>query len=216
MIQAAIRLAIVDDRPLIRDVVALRIQQDARFTLVYVAASDMVLKRSAATRGCELLLLNAASIAGPEELRWISIVRQIRTQSPGTRVVLSAHEYLDRQVVAFLEAGAAGFVPADATWEQLGDSLRSVFEGRPCCPAQVLDGVLRRVRELLQVKTDSVQPLDSLSDRESEVVRLVAEGHSNKDIAQSLGISVSTTKNHVHSIRKKLGIHRRRELLGFC
>ena len=216
MTESIIRLGVVEDRPLMREVLASRIRQDSSFRLMYVCGSDSMLQQPAKTQRSDLLLLCAEYQESLEDRRWVAMIRQIRSQSPGTKVVVSSIERNDEQIVTFFEAGAAGFVSSDSSWEELGVSLRQVFEGRPLCPQNVIDSVLARLRELLQVSDTQNSSHELLSDRESDVVRLVAEGCSNKEIAVSLGISVSTTKNHVHSIRKKLGIHRRRELLGFC
>ena len=216
MTESIIRLGLVEDRLLMREVLASRIRQDSSFRLMYACGSDSILQQPAKTQRPDLLLLCAEYQESLEDRRWVAMIRQIRSQSPGTKVIVSSIERNDEQIVTFFEAGAAGFVSSDSSWEELGVSLRQVFEGRPLCPQHVIASVLARLRDLLQVSETQNTSHEMLSDRESDVVRLVAEGCSNNEIAVSLGISVSTTKNHVHSIRKKLGIHRRRELLGFC
>ena len=214
--ESAIRLGVVDDRSLMRDVLASRIRQDNRFRLVYACSSDSLLEQPTRTQRSDLLLLCVPDEVCSDNPRWTSMIRQVRSQSPGTKVVVSNAVRDNTHAVSLIESGAMGFISSDASWEQLGDSLLEVYEGRPLCPQFVIDCVLARLRELLISAETRSQPHNLLSDRESDVVRLVAEGCSNKEIATTLGISVSTTKNHVHSIRKKLGVVRRRELLGFC
>ena len=114
----------------------------------------------------------------------------------------------DDDVLDAIAAGAAGYLLKDADADELVAAVRAAFEGRaPIAPA-VAGAVLQRVREQ-SVAIDQPDDLLALSERETQILRLVARGHDNTEIAQELYLSPSTVKNHVSSILDKLGVDSR-------
>jgi len=121
-------------------------------------------------------------------------------------VVLVAPERED--LLAWAGAGVSGFLSWEASPEQLVESLgRAARGGNPCSP-DVADALLRAVREN---PGGSFGFKGSLTEREAQIAKLVADGLSNKAIASRLTIELATVKNHVHSILEKLGVHSRGE-----
>jgi DNA-binding NarL/FixJ family response regulator len=114
----------------------------------------------------------------------------------------------DDDVLDAIAAGAAGYLLKDAEADELVASVRAAFEGRaPLSPAAA-GAVLKRVREQ-SVAVEQPEDLLALSERETQILRLVARGHDNTEIAQELYLSPSTVKNHVSSILEKLGVDSR-------
>jgi DNA-binding NarL/FixJ family response regulator len=112
------------------------------------------------------------------------------------------------EILACAEAGVAGFLPRKATFDDLACTVNKVARGEAVCPQSVNRALLRRVF------TDAHQPsatTDHLTPREREVLVLIEQGLSNKQIAQRLGIEVRTVKNHVHNLLEKLRVQRRGE-----
>ena len=132
----------------------------------------------------------------------------IRALAPVHAVALGVAEH-DAEVVAWAEAGAAGYVPQDGSLSRLIATIEAVANGETLCSPRIAAALVRR---LAAVAGDSLGPASSaetLTPREREIVLLLDEGLSNKEIASRLYIEVTTVKNHVHNILEKLHVHRR-------
>jgi DNA-binding NarL/FixJ family response regulator len=120
----------------------------------------------------------------------------------------------ERQVIGFLEAGAAGYVLAAAGIEEMVRTIRGVHRGEPPCSERVVEAVCARIRELDHLRHEQRKMARvRLTAREEEVLLLLAEGLLNKEIASRLRISLATVKNHVHHILTKLSARNRRDAL---
>jgi DNA-binding NarL/FixJ family response regulator len=121
----------------------------------------------------------------------------------------------DDDILAVLQAGAAGYVPNRATLAEVVGVIEAVDAGRTVCPPRVLAAVFHRLRELSRPDPADGR-LAVLSPREREVLALVARELANKQIARALGVTVCTVKNHVHNLLGKLGVDRRRAAARFA
>lgn len=138
---------------------------------------------------------------------------EIRRTCPRTKVLVLT-QYDDKEYVSrFLKAGVSGYVLKKAAGAELTAAIRAVHRG-----GLVLDpGVARdAVAEPRQVADAAVDPYGTLTDREKQVLRLVAEGRSNKEVAEALGISVKTAMSHREHVMQKLDLHSRTELIKFA
>lgn len=137
----------------------------------------------------------------PGSLAWLEIA-QIQRVSPDSRiVVLSAYEDSD-SISAALAAGAHAFVPKRATVEELMEAIRWAATGSPYVPRAISKTVFEYLRS--RAGRDPVRPL---TPRETEVCKMVAEGHSNREIGELGGISQETVRNYRKRIMRKLGAH---------
>jgi NarL family two-component system response regulator LiaR len=139
----------------------------------------------------------------------IEATRAIRNQHPQVQVVALSSFHDPSLVQRALKAGAIGYLVKGITAVELADAIRSAHAGRPSL-------VKEAVEALVQAAGSSGIPVTDLSDREREVLTLVADGLSNTEIAQRLGISVSTVKYHVRGILAKLGASCRAEAVALA
>jgi two-component system nitrate/nitrite response regulator NarL len=151
----------------------------------------------------EVIVLDQAL---PESLPFSRTLAQVR---PDIRVVALGVPDSDESVVAFVEAGLAGFVPREGTLQDLVHAIQLAARGELQCSPQLAGTIVRRLAWRAAASSDLSQ--GSLTARESEIVRLIDRGLSNKAIAVKLGIEVATVKNHVHNLLEKLQVHRRGE-----
>ena len=128
---------------------------------------------------------------------------------PDVRVVAFAVPETEGDIIACAEAGVAACVTREASFDELVATIERVGSGESLCSPQVAAVLLRRVATLAAARLD--EPAASLTSREREILDLIAEGLSNKQIAQVLCIEVPTVKNHVHNLLEKLGVHSRHE-----
>jgi DNA-binding NarL/FixJ family response regulator len=185
--------------------VALRIE-----TVVYRDALAQALPRSHLRivdrlSDADLILVDVAARDG------IANIRRLAETAPGKRLLAIGVRDVDRDVLTCIEAGAIGYVLRNATLEQLADSARHAVCDEPLASPHVIASLMRRVAAL-SAKGSQHGSVGDLTSRELEVVELIEQGLSNKEIAQRLSIAVTTVKNHVHSILEKLNVQRRGEV----
>ena len=199
-----IQVFIVADTRLYREGLAHAL---ARYEDVLVAGSagegESALAGISALRP-EIVLLDMAMLESA------ATVRAIRAAGSQTRVVALAVPETERHVVACAEAGIAGYVPREASLDYLVATLRSVTGGEMVCSPRIAAGLLRRVAALAAEQAPE-PALRELTAREAQILALIDEGLSNKEIARRLYIEVATVKNHVHNILEKLQVSRRGE-----
>jgi two-component system, NarL family, nitrate/nitrite response regulator NarL len=140
--------------------------------------------------------------------RGLAAVRALRREAPGVRLVTLGVDDGDDDVLAWAEAGVSGYVPRDASFEDLVETVRAVARGELRCSPRLAATLLRRVTALAG---DVPSSPARLTQREREISSLLEAGLSNKEIASRLYIELPTVKNHVHNILRKVGASRRGE-----
>ncbi|MGQ0570740.1 MAG: LuxR C-terminal-related transcriptional regulator [Armatimonadota bacterium] len=199
-----IRLLIVDDTRLFREGLAHFLERVDDFSVVGTAAD-----RPAALAGVRTLCPDVVLLR-MEMPECASMVRAMVDALPGVRVITVGLLDSEQDVISCVEAGAQGFVPRDGSLEDLVAGVRSVVRGETLCSPRITATLLRRVATLAAERRNWPGQAH-LTVREREIVRLIDDGLSNKEIAHRLSIEVRTVKNHVHNILEKLQVRRRGE-----
>ena len=147
-------------------------------------------------------------------LNGVEAARQIVARAPGVRILaLSAH--VDQQhVSAMLEAGATGYLAKDCEPEELLEAIERLSQGKVYLGSGVADVVVGDYVKRLD--GDASQPIAVLTSREREVLQLLAEGHSSKEIASLLHVSIKTVDTHRSNIMSKLGLRSIAELTKYA
>lgn len=139
---------------------------------------------------------------------------EIRKEHPRTKVLVLT-QYEDREYIRrFLGAGVAGYVLKRASASDLTSAIRSVHQGGLVLDPKIAREVVDATRR--SSATVAPDPYETLTDREKQVLKLIAEGRSNKEAAQLLGISVKTAMSHREHVMEKLGLHTRTDLIKFA
>jgi two-component system nitrate/nitrite response regulator NarL len=132
----------------------------------------------------------------------------VRAASPRAKLVAFALDETDDRVFACAAAGFSGYVPCESGADELCRALVDAVEGRIRCAPHIAGAMFARLADLLR-EPEPQRSLPSLSHRESEILVLVEQGRSNKEIARQLSISSATVKNHMHNLLQKLQVSRR-------
>lgn len=200
-----LRVLLVDDHALLR--AGLRELLEERGILVVGEAAD----GDEAVRLAEelhpdvvLMDLNMPRVSG------VAATQQIKRLRPDIRVLVLTVSRANADVIEALMAGADGYVLKDAPIESILDGLRSAAEGHTLISPSVAVGLVDRLREMHRRRA-SPPPQPPLSERELEVLRLLAQGQENRAIAAELHITTNTVKNHISAIFRKLGVGNRIE-----
>jgi DNA-binding NarL/FixJ family response regulator len=153
-----------------------------------------------------MVLLDAAFPNGLEALK------AIRAADSLARVVVFALSETEENIVAWARAGSAGYIPRTAALRESVQFIRSIDRGEQICSAAVASRLMRRIGSLTDFDKSDSRLAASLTGREHQIVGMIAEGLSNKEIARRLKIELSTTKSHVHNLLQKLGLERRGQI----
>lgn len=196
-------LLIVSDIRLYREgLAALLSRRDALQVIGTATHPDEALQQA-----CELdPAVVVVDQALPGSLLLTQTLAQVR---PNIRVVALGVPDSEESLLVFAEAGVAGYVPREGSVEDLVEAVQCATRGELQCSPQLAGILIRRLA--WRAAAGSNLTTNPLTARESEIVHLIDEGLSNKEIAVRLGIEVATVKNHVHNLLEKLRVHRRAE-----
>ncbi len=153
----------------------------------------------------DVALLDVPGAEGPTWARALGVA------APAVRLIVLGLGEAEDEVVAWAEAGIAGYVGREACLEELLAAIEGVMRGAAPCPASTVSLLLRRISAGPEWAVSNWAAERHLTAREREIVRLIAQGLSNQQIARHLHIALATVKNHVHNILEKLGVHGRLE-----
>ena len=192
-----IRLLIVDDHPVVRDGLSSMFARDPEFTVVGEAADGAEAVRMAETLAPDVILMDLR-MSGMDGVT--AIGELTRRAIPSRVLVLTTYD-TDSHVLPAIEAGATGYLLKDAPRDELLRAVRSAARGEVALSPSVAARLMSRLR--------TAPPIGPLSQRELEVLQLVAAGHTNREAAARLFITEATVKTHLLNIYAKLGVNDR-------
>jgi two-component system, NarL family, response regulator DevR len=198
-----IRILIVDDHEMVREGLRVILEPESDFEIVgEIGSADQLADVVERTRP-DIVLLDARfpGVSGPEACRRLGVTH------PEVRVIILT-TYSDEDLVdESIHAGAKGYVIKDVERFELRQAIRAVYRGEAVLAPAIAGRILERMRS----GGTSDSPVPPLTDGQREVLRLLAEGFSNREIAQRVYLSQNTVKTHVQEIFQKLGVRNRVE-----
>jgi DNA-binding NarL/FixJ family response regulator len=149
------------------------------------------------------------------KMNGIEAIREIRRRVPETRILALTVHKAEEFILEVLQSGADGYIPKDASSNELVMAIKSILLGKrylsPSVSNFVIEGYLESKRT-----SEPTTPWDKLTKREREILKLIAEGHKNKEIADYLCISVKTVEKHRANLMKKLDLHSAAALTAYA
>ncbi len=198
----AIRVLVVDDHDLFRTGLTSLLTSRSDIEVVAQASGGRMGVRLADELQPDVVLMDLRM----PDLEGHEAAREILGRNPGTRIVVLTVLSEDADVAAALDAGACGFLAKDTPIEDVVAAVRAAVYGAAWLSPRAAEVILSRARRAEPTWEPDLPPTDELSSRELEVLRLIARGLENAEIAQALNISPRTAKNHVSNILAKLGL----------
>jgi DNA-binding NarL/FixJ family response regulator len=204
----AARVLIADDQTLFRAGLARLLSEDARLEIVGQAVDGQDAVKLAAKLKPDVVLMDL-KMPGTDG---IEATRQITEADPTIKVLILTTFETDSNVIQALKAGASGYVLKDSSADAIASSVVAVTSGE-----RVMAGaVANRVLQMLTGATTPKEFYDGLTNREVEILKLLANGMANKQIAYRLKISEKTVRNHVSNTYEKLGIYDRSQAVLYA
>lgn len=207
----AVRVLIADDQPLLRHSLAILINDASGFTIVGEAGTGHDAVRLARELAPDVILMDIRMPGGDGIEATRTITTDLALALAACRVLVLSMFELDQYVYGALRAGASGFLLKDAHPDQLLDAIRRTHAGESLFAPAILTRLINHY--VSRPNTVRSQGLDSLTERETEVLTLVAHGLSNGEIATALTISIKTVKTHIGSLLAKLHARDRAQLV---
>jgi len=204
----SIRILLADDHVVVRQGTRQLLEREQDFEIVGEAGDGEEVVQLALKLKPDVVIMDVAM----PKLSGIEATKQIKAVLPAiTVLVLTGYDY-DEYIFSMLEAGAAGYLLKSTSGDELVGAIRTVYAGEPIMHPAVLSKIMKRL------KTPSTEPIVSqpeqpLSEREMEVLKIAAQGMSNKGIGNALFISDRTVQAHMRSIFNKLGVSSRSEAI---
>jgi DNA-binding NarL/FixJ family response regulator len=211
MMEQKHRILIVDDHTLFRAGVRALLSQEPGIEVVGEAADGRDAVRAVGLLAPHLVLMDL-TMPG---MNGMEATTEIKKQYPDVRVLVMTLHKTEDYIHASLKAGADGYILKDATQEEFRVAIRSVLQGKTYLSMDVSEKVITGYLGGGK-SSDATSVYDSLTHREREVFKLVAEGKSNKFIAEFLNLSVKTVKKHRSSLMSKLDLHNAAELTAYA
>lgn len=198
-----IRIMIADDHPVVREGLSAMLSREEDIRVVGEAENGAQAVSKARELRPDIVLMDLRM----PELDGVEAMRQIGDHDPNIKFIVLTTYDNDEYIFRGIEAGARAYLLKDAPRQELFKAIRGVYKGESLIQPAVAGKVLDRFAQLSR----QTQVPEALSERELEVIKLMARGSANKEIAAELFISESTVKSHIASIFQKLGVSDRTE-----
>jgi len=192
-----ITVLLVDDHAVVRQGVRTFLETQADLSVVGEAGSGKDAVELAAQHVPDVVLMDLIM----PDMDGVEATRQVKQVSPRSQVVVLTSYHEDEHIFPALKAGALSYVLKDLSAEELAEAVRKAAAGEAVLHPRV---AARVIKELQGLKSDKVNPFTELSEREMEVLKLIADGMSNAEMAARLVLSEKTIKGHVSNILSKL------------
>jgi len=206
-----IRVLVVDDHTIVRDGICSLLALVSDIEIVGEASNGKEAVNKVRDLAPDVVLMDIAMPA----INGLEATRRIRKDCPHTRV-LALTQYDDReQIFSMIEAGARGFITKFAASSDLASGIRAVYRGESFLSPSVAKAFVEGYQQRAAVWARDA-PYQQLTDREKEVLRLVAEGHTTREIAGILDLSPKTVEGYRTSLMAKLDLHRKADLIKYA
>ena len=207
---SVISVALIEDNRLVREGISMLLNQLADVQVVVAETSVDPAQLQQASP--QIILLDL----GLRDDDSLDLVKKVIKKSPQSKVIVMDLLPAEEEIAEFIRAGVSGFVMKDATFEELAKTIRLVAEGVQVLPSSMTGTLFSQiVKNAVAQGRPDVSKSVCMTPRERQVLYLIAEGFSNKEISSRLHIATHTVKSHVRNIMEKLMLHTRLQIAAY-
>lgn len=211
-IDDTISIVLIEDNRMLREGLATLIREQPGF-MVLAASADIIEALQKVREAVPRVVLVDFGLQNHDSLR---LTATLHREVPAAKVIVMGLLPLHEDIADFVRAGASGFVMKEASLEEFLGTIRLVANGTDVLPTQLTGSLFSQIAQrAIQGGKSPVLEAVKLTQRERQVVELIGEGLSNKEIAARLHVAVHTVKSHVHNVLEKLALHTRLEVAAF-
>lgn len=205
------RLVIAEDHTILREGLRVLLATDPEFEVVGEAKDGREAIRTVENLLPDLILMDLSM----PRTNGLEAIKEIKKRTPVTKIIALTVHRTEEYILATLQGGADGYVLKDATQSELMSAIKNVLNGKRYLSPDISDKVIEGYLEGKKtIKTTT--SWDTLTQREREVLKLIAEGYKNKEVADYLCISLKTVEKHRANLMKKLDLHNAAALTAFA
>jgi two-component system, NarL family, response regulator LiaR len=208
--QKTIRVLIADDHPLMREALKAAIGDEPDMQVVGEATNGAVAVEQALVLKPDVIVMD---LFMPVKSGLVAIA-EIRADDPHAQILALTSSTDEALVLSAVQAGALGYLLKESPRTELLQAIREVSRGNSFLPPVVANKLAKILRQ--NPKADASEPIEPLTERETQVLGLIGDGALNREIAQKLGVSEGTIRTHVHNILGKLGLANRNQAIVYA
>ena len=209
---AKIRILLVEDNRILRDGITALLDKEKDFTVTGLSDGERDVVAMTRKVKPHVVLLDL----GLESKNSLEIVENLKKEFPGIKIIGMGLAPSQADIMEFVQAGADGFILKDATLEDVANTIRSVSAGRTVLPSSMTTSLFFQIAEHAILKGKrNLRGATRMTQREKEIIALISDGMSNKQIASNLNIATFTVKSHVHNILEKLELQSRLQIARY-
>jgi DNA-binding NarL/FixJ family response regulator len=205
------KIVIAEDHTILREGLRMLLSSNPAFEVVGEAQDGLEAIRSVESLKPDLILMDLSM----PRMNGVGAIQEIKKLNPATKILVLTVHKTEEHILTALKTGADGYILKDATRGELMLALDNIFSGRsyliPGISEKVIEGYLEGRKSV-----KSSTSWDTLTQREREILKMIAEGYRNKDIADYLCISAKTVEKHRANLMKKLDLHSASSLTAFA
>ena len=206
----SVTVLLADDHPIVRQGMRNLLEADAGLLVVGEAEDGLQAVQLAEQHKPDVVILDMMM----PRLNGLEAIRQITARVPHTRCIVLSMQSADPYIVQALKAGAAGYVLKDSAPNEIANAIQQVLNGKRYLSPQLSEKLIDLF--ILKIENEVLDPYNSLTAREREVLQLAVEGLSNNDIAEQLSISHRTVEQHRQNMMNKMGFKNQTDLIRFA
>ena len=209
-----IRLLLVEDNRLLREGLTAMLNEKPDIEVVAAFGNGKEAMLNGIQELKPQIILLDLGLKGQNSLHLVELIKK---ESSEIKVIVMDLIPMPADMIAFVKAGVSGFILKDATFDDFVGTIRSVAAGASVLPPSLTGSLFSQIIEKVagEGKVSLIESV-RMTKREREVIELIAEGLSNKEIAQQLSIATYTVKSHVHNILEKLALHTRLQVASYA
>lgn len=208
-----IRILLIEDNRLLREGLSVMLKKQTDMHIVETVGNGENILAIMEKTNPEVILLDL----GLRSRSSLNVVKLIKKDFPGARVIIMDLIPTQADVLEFVQAGVSGFILKDATINDFLKTIRSVAKGFQVLPPNLTGSLFSQIVEHAINSSNHSDIMDSvrMTKREKQIIELISEGNTNKEIAQRLHLSTYTVKSHVHNILEKLALSTRVQIVKY-